>query len=285
MIGRRATVGLSLLCALMFCAIAVQSASAQVGTKSTNTTAVTCVKGAGNSDFSDAHCDKKVPNGTGEYGHLAIANGKTTQIEVTNEKTKNSTTEATTSVLKGTVFKVTTEITCKVATTAGAPKASWIENVESEGKHTVKGTVNILFKTCTVVKPAKCTIAEPIETVANFVGVEGLKPGGNEMGVEFSGENAKGNFASLTFGNDAECSLKNQNFEVSGTATATSGSGSQTNKNSGATSVYIPNKESAPVEAEEMQTLQIGGKPAYFTGTFTTKMSGGEDPIALTTTT
>jgi hypothetical protein len=297
MIGRRSSIGIALLCVFAFCAFAAQSAMAQKGTSATNTTAVTCVEGKGNLDFSDAHCDKKVPNGTGKYGHVAIKNGETTEIEVTNAATKDKVTivegkevvhptaDATTSLLKATVGGVKSEISCEVTTTTGAAKASWIENVESEGKHTVKGTVNVRFEKCTVIKPLNCKILEPIVTVANFVGVENLKPGGNEMGVEFTGENAKGNFASLTFDKDEKCGLKNITFEVAGSAIATGKTATQSEKHSGATSVYTPNKEVEPKEAEEMQTLKVGAAPAYFTGTFTTKMSGGGNPITMTTTT
>ena len=83
MIGRRATVGLSLLCALAFCAFAAQSASAA---KAVNTTAFTCVEGA-TKDFSDAHCDTKVTAGTGQYGHVVIPQGTTTEVVGENTTT------------------------------------------------------------------------------------------------------------------------------------------------------------------------------------------------------
>jgi hypothetical protein len=51
MIGRRATLGLSLLSALLVCALVAQSASAIEATKSKRTTAFTCVPGTGEKDF------------------------------------------------------------------------------------------------------------------------------------------------------------------------------------------------------------------------------------------
>jgi hypothetical protein len=68
MSGRKAIVGLSLLCALVFCAFGAATASAAGGS-----TAFTCVKGAASADFEDEHCDKgKVGGG---FGHVEIAPG------------------------------------------------------------------------------------------------------------------------------------------------------------------------------------------------------------------
>jgi hypothetical protein len=266
MIGRRTAVGLSLLCALMFSAIAVQSATAQVGTKSINTTAFTCVPGGGNLDFSDAHCDNKVEDGKGKFGHEPITKNVTTEVEVSQEGT---------SKLNGTLAGVNTEVTCnKVKSVAGK---SFLHNVETESNHTVTGTVQVNFTECTVVKPAKCVVAEPIVTTAEAVGVEGLN-GKNEMGVEFKGEGAEGAFAELKFANKGaeSCALNGKAFIVKGSAIAT-GKVPQGNDHSGATAVYE--------DANEMQTLEIGAKKASFAGTFTTSMASGGHPITLTTTT
>jgi hypothetical protein len=284
MIGRKATVGLSLLCALMFCALAAQSASAQVGTKAEKTTAFTCVAKA-KGDFSDAHCDKKVTPGTGSFGHVEIKPGETTEIEVTNEGTANETKEAEVATLKGTLGGVTVHITCAVATTNGASKPSWIENVDTSGKHTVKGRVVIRFSSCTLHKPLKCVVKEPIETIALFEGVEELGAGKKEMGLEFKPENAAEPFAALTLENKGaeSCALNGKKLEVFGSAIAT-GMPAPTEAHSGATSMYETEKE--------MQTLEVGkgtGQKAEFLGTFTTRMKektvGKENPISLTTVT
>jgi hypothetical protein len=278
MIGQRSTIGLALLCAVAFCAFAAQSAMAQVGTPSVNTTAVTCVKNGGEEDFSDPHCDNKVVDG--EYGHVAIANDTTTEIEVTTEKTKNNTTEDTPAKLNGTLAGVITEITCKkVASVAGK---SFLHNVETLGKHTVTGTAQVNFTECTVVKPSKCKIKEPIVVTATAVGVEGLKPGGNDMGVEFVGEGAEKTFGELTFENksaEEKCALLNggKPFLIKGSAISTP-KVAQGNKHSGATAVYE--------DANEMETLEIGLKKASLSATFTTRMSGvGGNPISATTVT
>jgi hypothetical protein len=282
MIGRRATVGLSLLCALLFSAFAVQSASAQKGTPATNTTAVTCIKGGGDEDFSDSHCDKKVEKGKGEYGHVAFTAkpGETTEIEVVNQA-------GTVPFLKGVLAGVNTEVECTKA--ASVAKKAFIENTEKESKHGVKGNIEIQFTGCTVKKPTKCKIKEPIVTSATFEGVEALGANKNEMGVEFKGSGAGGAFAELLFENSGgTCSLLNggKAFLVLGSAIATGNTPAPTDQHSGATSKYIPNKEVEPKEAEEMQTLEIGtNKKQYFTAEFTTTMAGGGNPISLTTLT
>jgi hypothetical protein len=280
MIGRRSSMGLALLCAFAFCAFATQSAMAQVGTHSTNTTAVTCVSDPDNGDFDDAHCDKLAAGGpgTGDYSHVEIALDTTTEVEVSTAKTKNNTTEHTPAKLNGTLAGVNTEITC--TTVKSVPNKSFLHNVEVSGKHTVTGTLEVEFTDCTVVKPLKCVIAEPIKTAATAQGVEGLN-GKNEMGVEFVGSGAEKTFAEIKFENKGAeaCSLLNggKAFKVKGSVIATSGV-AQGNDHSGATAIYE--------DANEMETLEIGAKKASFAGVFTTTMAGvGGNPIALTTTT
>ena len=156
MIGRRTTAGLTLLCALMFCAFAAQSALAQKGTHATNTTAFTCVKvGANKGDFKDEHCDEKVGEGKGSFAHKEFPKSKdTTTIEVTNEKTSDDTTKAYSAILTAIHLGVNVEITCEIAKSKAGGK-NWIQNVEKEGKHTVEGTVEVEFSKCKVLKPAQ----------------------------------------------------------------------------------------------------------------------------------
>lgn len=288
MIGRRATVGFALLCALMFSAFAAQSAMAQKGTKAVNTTAFTCVENGGQRDFSDSHCDTFVGAEKGKFGHVAIPLNETTEIEVTNQA-------GTVPFFKGTLFKLNTEIECKKA--ASVAKKSFIHNVETivetKKQHTVTGEVQINFTECTVKAPAKCKIKEPIVTTATFEGVEGLKreeekkEKKEEMGVLFKGVGEKATFTELNF-EPAECPLIGGNpFLIQGSAIATgTPEPSKANKHSGATSLYKPNSEKEAKEELEMQTLEIGGnKKQYFTASFTTRMAGGGNPISLTTVT
>jgi hypothetical protein len=268
MIGHRSTAGLALLWALAFCAFAAQSASAQIGTKAVNTTAVTCVNvGDEDGEFADAHCSEKVPFGDGNFEHIAIENSKTTEVEVSQEGT---------SKLNGTLAGVSTEVTCKkVKSVAGK---SFLHNVETEGKHTATGEFQVNFTECTVVKPSKCVVAEPIVVTASAVGVEGLNKK-EEMGVEFKGSGAEGTFAELKFANKGaeSCALNGKSFLIKGSVIST-GKVAQGNKHIGATAVYE--------DANEMETLEIGVKKASFAAVFTTRMSGvGGEPISGTTVT
>lgn len=270
MIGRRATVGLSLFCALLFCAFAAQSASAA---SATNTTAFTCVEiAAGTGAFTDAHCDSK-GKGNFEHQELTAKIGETTQVIVTNEKTASSTTASEPAVLKGEPFKVKTEITCTVVSGSGT-----LGNTEPSAKvHKVSGKITTNFSKCTVAKPAKCTVKEPIVVAAETEGVEGLGAGKNEMGVEFKPEGGKKTFTTITL-EGAECPLKGLPFNIEGTAIATGGTATQTEKHSGATAVFT--------KAMTEKTLKAAEKFAWFSAKTTVRMEGaGGNPITLTTVT
>lgn len=273
MIGRRITVGVSLLCTLLFSATAVQSASA---VKAVNTTAVTCVENGGSKDFKDAHCDEKVAAGTGKFGHVAIEAGKTTTVVVTNEKTKNGTTETTPTTFKGTAFGAKLEGSCQTVTGEGTFK-----NEEPEpGVHTGSGTGSIKATNCKVDKPTKCTVKEPLVIPGIGSPVEGLGAGKNEMGAEL--KPAEGEiFSSVTLENKGEekCSLAGKPLEVKGTAIATSAL-APTEVHSGATAVLT--------NAMTKETLSLGGNPVEVSGTTTIRpvVEGKvQSPLSSTTVT
>lgn len=284
MIGRKAVIGLSLLSALLFCAFAAQSASAALET-SDNTTAFTCVSVPGTGDFEDEHCDNTDPQGDGNWDHELIPLDTTTEIDATNEKVTNSTKDSEPAVLSGTVFGVKSEISC--ATVKNKTDESTIHNTEPvKGQHTFTGTVVVQYSKCTVLKPAKCAVSEPIVATATLHGVEGLEgPTGekNAMGVEFVGHGENETFATIEYKNKGEekCALNGQKFKVQGKVIATSGpttTEDQEDPESGATLVFTPE--------HKMQELTLGGNPATFTSIVTPKMAGaGGKAITLTTTT
>jgi hypothetical protein len=272
MIRARAVLGFSLLGALCLCAFGAQSA---FGAVSKNTTAVTCVPHA-NGLFEDAHCDTKAPL-VGNFEHEAIANGNETEIGITNEKTAEKTTKSTSATLKGVLGGVELKIECtKVANGTGK---SFIRNTEvaATKSHEVHGTLHIIIDTCTVSKPANCTVG-PVTIHITYIGVDGLGAEKNTMGLEV--KPAVGtNLASFTLEGE-KCALKGKAIEVKGTAIAT-GAPNPKEKHSGATIKFEP--------GNEMSKLEIGEKPAEFTATFTSNMVNAkketENPIALTTTT
>jgi hypothetical protein len=276
MIERGAVAGLSLVCALLSCAFAAQSAFA---IPAPNTTAFTCVFGGGSKDFTDAHCDQKVSAGSGSYGHVAIPLGEKTELELTNAGTKNSTGESTPAVIKGTVFGVATEIVCsKVADASIVIEKKLIHSasVQNEedifGEHTVKGQATLRFASCKVQKPALgCTVKEPLDSeILEFQGREGLGAGKNEMGVQFNG-GGPGIFMTVAI---EGCLIKGT-YKVEGTAVAT-GTPAPTEKHSGATTVFT--------NAMTKETLKLAGNPAELSASITARRAGG-NPIAFTTPT
>lgn len=271
MTGRRAAVGLVLLCAFAFSAIAAQSASAE---PAKNTTAFTCVENGGQKDFEDAHCDKKVIAGQGKFGHVPIPLNQTTEITVTNAKTKNKTIESSPTIFKFTFAGMATEVSCKTVHGFGT-----MHNVEPIfAEHKVTGTLTIKATECKVLKPEKCFVKEPIEFKTEFEGVEGLGPEKNTHGIEFR-PHVEGGVPLITIAFEGpECPLKEKTVAIKGTMVAT-GAPNPKEQHSGATLIFT----------NEMtkETLKVGEKPAEHSGALTLRMAPVEgveqNPISFTT--
>jgi hypothetical protein len=267
MIGRRTAVGLSLLCALAFSALATQSASAA---KAVNTTAFTCVKGGGFKDFKDPHCNTFAGVEKGEYGHISIKAGETTKIEATNTEIVG---------FSSSLGGVKVGGFCNKATTEGN-----LHNIESESKkHTVTGELSTKISECTVTKPAKCIVKEPLVVETTFEGVEGLGPEKNQMGAELKAKNGEGAFVTIEFKNKGAeaCALNGKSFVVqsiggAGSGTVGTGSPPPTEKFTG---------EANFTGAMSEESLEAGGSAVNFSVKATMRMAGGENPISLTTVT
>jgi hypothetical protein len=282
MIGSRAVIGLSLLCALLFSAFAVQSASAATS----GTTAVTCVPvGEGKGDFKDAHCDEKVELNKGSFAHKELTANPTTEVEGTNAGTKNKTAESTTAVLEGEAALSKVEITCT--------GLNWVQTLENKvvGEHheavgkgaNAGGGFSIVYSGCLVDKPANCTVKDRITNVEKVIDFrvttatsETVGAGKNEMGVVFSPEVIGGvtqPLAEITFGGGVTCPLNGQSFPFQGSFVGT-GAPASTAVHAGATVNFTA--------AMTKETLKFAGKAASLTSVGTVKMKGG-NPIALTT--
>lgn len=254
MIRHRAVVGLSLLCALLFCAYAASSASAS------GTTAVTCVKSeTGKGDFADAHCGQP-KKGEGQFAHTAIPLSTPTNISLTNANTTSETKGAQPFIFTGSIGLTKIEFSCSKAGGTGT-----LTNEEPEaGVMKVTGDAKIEASECTVVKPAKCTVKEPFAWDTHFKGYEG----GTEMGIEFTPKNGK-NFGSWEL-QGSECTLKGQSFAIEGSFKGTVGG---TTEGQGATIGFT---------AASTTGLKWGGNPYTLTGSLTPSMTEG-NPIAFTT--
>lgn len=248
---RRAAIGLSVLCALMFSAIAAQGAFAATS----GTTAFTCVPvEPAQTGFSDAHC--KTPSSSGHFVHKVLAANPTPEIEGTNAATKNETKEAEPAVLLTTAGGLETEIVCTTVSSTGT-----LENVLTGEVHLVKGTgVVIKYSGCTVPKPASQGCKIPSGTITtNTVKSETV----GETSVKFSPATGT-EFVSITFEGCKTAGL-NKAYAVIGTVSATP-SGATLNVN------IAKNAES---------TLEFGGQKAGLKQVETLKMKGG-NPISLT---
>jgi hypothetical protein len=265
MTGRRALVGLSLLCALVFSAFAASSASAATS----GLTAVTCKAGAAK-DFSRAHCAKAdaVTPGTGIYGHFKIAEKVETVFTGTNEGTEEETKKAKSAILHGISGGVELEITCANVFSGGT-----LENllVGEEHRITIKNLV-ITYGTpvapCVVKRPVGkgCLVKGGIITTNKL---HGTSVGAGD-GLKFTAEPAGGGEGGNPF-----FTLTLEGCTVSGLNKAYEFTGSIPAKFDGATLVV-----NLPRNAES--TLEFGGQKGGLTTTETFRMKEGE-PIATTT--
>lgn len=152
----RTIVGLCMLCALAIGAFAAQGAVA--ATK--GTTAFTCKKKneAGGAGFSKAHCKSGDATASGAaYEHVAFAEGITTELTGSNEKT-GSNTESTTPVrLRNAQAGVDYEIEAGRVSGVGS-----VTNAKDPvtGEHYVHGVAVVSFEEVVVTKPSGkgCTV-------------------------------------------------------------------------------------------------------------------------------
>lgn len=142
MIGRRAVIGASILCALAVSAFtAVSASAAPSGTRS-----FTCAKVGVPGTFKDAHCLQEEVTDPG-YTHVPYT--KKTAAVFPNSNVAQSTTASQPAILKSTVAGVKTAIEC---TTVGG--SGTIENVASGEESWVSGTATVEYSGCTVTEPA-----------------------------------------------------------------------------------------------------------------------------------
>lgn len=109
MTGPRAVAGLIVLCVILLSAILANSASAA------GTTAFTCSKTGPGGSFKAAHC-KTADAGSGEYSHVAIKNGSTTEVAVSDLNTEGAHTGA---IYKSAIAGVLFEATANTVSGAG----------------------------------------------------------------------------------------------------------------------------------------------------------------------
>jgi len=159
--GRRAVIGLCMLCALVFSAVAAQSAAAAAS----GTTAYTCVEGStSTAKFNSATCNETAAGG--KFGHTAIAEKTTTELSGNGV----GATE-----LKGTHAGV--KLALKTSTIAAAPKelcgehVPWMENKITGEEMFVEGEGCITYSNVEVVEPKEkgCEVANSKMITTNLL--------------------------------------------------------------------------------------------------------------------
>jgi hypothetical protein len=245
MIRRRATVGLALLCALLFSAFAAPSASAVKGT-----TIFTCAPVAEKGAFRDAHCKEAGPSSPG-FNHVAIEQGLTTNFHATNETTPL--------VLEGKTGGIAVKISCAKVLVHG----SLTNNLDTEAKeHFVHGTeITVRNTECKVTGPKECKIpGEEIEITSVTATTTGK--GDNVTFVPSVGNQ----FVAFSF---EGCSVKelNTEYKVLGSVTA---------QPSGATLNFTHK----PIT--ETKELTFGGQPAGLAGTITLRQADAAEECGKT---
>jgi len=255
MTGRKAAVGLALLCALAFSAIAAGNASA-------GQTAFTCVKESGTKGFKDEHCKEPTEVASEvKFVHKEIAPKTATGFVSTNDTTGTTDNAVLTATLGG----VAIEIVCTKVESTGT-----LTNEEVGGvMRNIGKEITILYSGCTVPKPKvtpACEVRDSVAKEAGKIHVTGLKSTTTEkegkLAVEFSPASGE-NYVTLEILN---CAVKGT-YPITGTAVGTA---------SGATLLFEPGDSN----------LKLGEVAAKLTQVATVRMSGtGGNPISLTKTT
>jgi len=279
MTGRRALIGLSLLCALAFTAFSAASASAATTTE--GTTAVTCVaEPLNHGDFADAHCDT-TKTGEGAFKHVAIT--ETTEVTGTNEKTASETTASTPAVLEATVGGIATKLEAKkVDSLCSLTNSSTGEKPAVDSWTLSK--CKVTYTEVAVTTPANCTVHSPGQAAGTVVTNELMGTlvgnGTSSMSVKFEPEGVgPPPFFELEFAG-ASCAINGLKPTVTGDASATlSGQSEMVNgaghltRSSGATFTINVTKA--------QKTLIVGGQAAAYRAVETSKMKEG-NPIGTT---
>jgi hypothetical protein len=265
MIGRKKITGLTVLFALVACAVTAPSASA-------GTTAYECKPGKAPSGFEDAHCNNRIGfESKVNYIHEGIKAETTTAIEITNEKTKNSTKEAEPAIFKSTVGAGELEIVCKAVTGTGNMAN---EPNEPKGVRYAYGDVTLEYSKCTVPKPfnggtgmARCGVSEPIKMTPRGVTV------GEEkwMGVKFLSPAEDKIIGTISLTETSECTSKGP-YNVTGSIIGTVNGTAQ---GEGATLKFLPS-------ISEL-TFGLFKEPASLESTVTTKLKSTGNALTLTT--
>jgi hypothetical protein len=275
MTGRRAVIGLSLLCALAFSAIAATGASAENKTG----TAFTCVPTEGGVGFSKEHCSAGDAVASGaKFKHVEIPPTRKEVVEgkevtvpnwvavrSTNEKTATETKESTNAVLTASIGGLKAIITGKKVTVTGeilnfedpVTKAMDIQGRNGVGTITeaVLSGALATVEGCKVVKNEITTEALTGTSLVNTMEGEAFGPGGIYAVIKLEGCKTK--------------ELNEKGITVSGTSKG------------------IGDGATGETTVASTSGLKAGGQSASLTGKLTARLVNSkgvlENPVSGTT--
>jgi hypothetical protein len=261
MIGRRAVIGLSLLCALVFSAIAAPGAMAETKTA----TAFTCVPAEGGAGFSKEHCREADAVSSGaKFKHAEIPPGEWTATHASNEKTAEETKASTNGVVTATVGGLKATITCKKITVTGE-----IENFEDPVTKAmdIKGRKGVIHASECVLSGALATIEGC--KVENETIITNELDGTSLVGtMEAESSPPGGVFATIRLTGCKTKSLNETGLSVTGTMKG------------------IGDGATGETTVASSSGLKVAGQSASLTSKVTVRMTNGttlENPISGTT--
>lgn len=146
MFGSRTILALCFFCTLGGSALAAQGAVAAPN----GLTAFTCKKLGPKNQFKTEHC-RSIDGPSGEYGHVEVTQGLTTELSATNEKTNSSTTGPQTTRLHTVISGIPFELQ-----STGVHGTGTITNsLDPSGEHYVHAKLKLTHTSIIVTKPAE----------------------------------------------------------------------------------------------------------------------------------
>jgi hypothetical protein len=266
--GRRAVIGLCMLCALAFSAVAAQGASAA------GTTAYTCKKKSveGGAGFSKEHCKTTDAVTTGaKFEHVAIPVNTTTILSISNKKVGAETLTTAPKFFHTTRAGVAMELeaTGVEPETETAEFPNMVFNRISGEEMYIEGEGRIKYTGVTVTKPAgrSCTVTGGTITTKQLIA------------------STKGLTSQLKFEPKAGATGTFATFEVSGCSTSgLNGTYESTGSVKG--SVNGATVDFSGTTTTEEKTLKLGGQNAGIEGEITLSGKAAADtaftPLSVT---
>jgi hypothetical protein len=262
MTARRTIIGLCMLCALAFSAIAAQSAAAAIGTTAFTCKAVT--PAAGTAGFSKEHCRPSDAVSTNaNFEHFAVGQDTTTEITGTAETTGG---ELENNILKATIAGVALSLSTKQVHVTGGYENKLDELTKEHYIHGHEITVTYTNVVVTGALESKCKVVTDSEGTTGEDGVihtEKLTATSTGQGdsILLEPENPEKVFATFEI-----VKKPTQTCPIEATYKVT---GSVTGVPDGATLKFTH------AQTTEKNTLKLGGNKAGYEGSVTIK---GKDP-------